>query len=72
MALVHPITSQVKGYPIEVPLPAKLRVRGAVLADQIRSLDWRARKATRTGPVPAGVIEQVLAKAAALLDPEEA
>src|SRR3990172_1318707 len=45
LALFCPITSQVKGYPFEVPLPTGLRIRGCVLADQIKSLDWRSRKA---------------------------
>ncbi len=45
LALACPVTSQVKGYPFEVSLTSK-RVRGVVLADQIRSLDWRARQFT--------------------------
>jgi mRNA interferase MazF len=43
LALACPITSQAKGYPFEVSLTSK-RVKGVVLADQIRSLDWRARQ----------------------------
>lgn len=39
--------SHVKGYPFEVVLPATGRVRGAVLADQVKSLDWRMRRAQR-------------------------
>ena len=41
LALVCPITSKVKGYPFEVPLPNGVPVQGVVLADQLRSLDWR-------------------------------
>ena len=41
LALVCPITSKVKGYPFEVPLPDGGPVQGVVLADQLRSLDWR-------------------------------
>ena len=47
LALFCPITSRVKGYPFEVPLSDEGKTRGAVLSDQLKSLDWRARKATR-------------------------
>lgn len=43
LALACPVTSQVKGYPFEVSLMSK-HVRGVVLADQVRSLDWRTRQ----------------------------
>jgi len=43
LALTCPITSQVKGYPFEVAVTAG-RVGGVVLADQVRSLDWRSRQ----------------------------
>jgi mRNA interferase MazF len=45
LAILCPITSQVKGYPFEVPVPEGLPVDGVVLADQAKSLDWRARGA---------------------------
>src|SRR5437660_9952142 len=44
LALLCPITSQVKGYPFEVTLPHGLPITGVVLADEVKSLDWRARK----------------------------
>ena len=43
LALLCPITTQVKGYPFEVPLPGGLSVAGVVGADQVKSLDWRAQ-----------------------------
>lgn len=55
LALCCPITSQVKGYPFEVPVPAGAAIAGVVLADQVRSLDWRARRAEVVGQVPARV-----------------
>jgi mRNA interferase MazF len=67
LALLCPITSQVKGYPFEVPLPAGSPVAGAVGADQVKSLDWRARKAARIGAVPEQVVEQVLQRLQTLL-----
>jgi mRNA interferase MazF len=42
LVVVCPITSQVKGYPTEVPLPA-LKTKGVVLASQVRTLDWKER-----------------------------
>ena len=45
LALFCPITSQIKGYPFEVLLPADLPVVGVILADQVKNLDWRVRKA---------------------------
>lgn len=69
LALCCPVTSQVKGYPFEVLLPEGLGVEGAVLSDQIKSLDWRARKARRIGSVPAGVLQETVGKILALVDP---
>lgn len=45
LALVIPITNQIKGYPFEVRLPGGMKTTGVVLADQIRNLDWHARRA---------------------------
>jgi len=62
LALLCPITNQVKGYPYEVLLPSGLGVSGAILSDQVKSLDWRARQARRICDAPAEVTEEVLAK----------
>jgi mRNA interferase MazF len=72
LALLCPITSQRKGYPFEVPLPTGLNVQGVVLADQVKSLDWRFRRAERVDGVPAAVLDEAVAKIRVLLDPEEA
>ena len=45
LAILCPITSQVKGYPFEVTIPSGSKLGGVVLADQVKSLDWRTRKA---------------------------
>ena len=45
LAIFCPITSQVKGYPFEVPIPSGLPISGAILGDQVKSHDLRARKA---------------------------
>ena len=62
LALVCPVTSRVRGYPFEVVLPQGVDVGGVVLADQLRSLDWRARRARFAGRAPAAVLREVLAR----------
>jgi mRNA interferase MazF len=64
-----PVTPHAKGYPFEVPIPAGLRISGVILADHLKSVDWRARNAERIGALPAGTLEEALAKAALLLKP---
>jgi mRNA interferase MazF len=68
LALFCPITSQIKGYPFEVQLPKGLKATGAILCDQIKSLDWRVRKAMRLCPAPAEVGQETTAKILALVD----
>lgn len=67
LALLCPITHQRKGYPFEVRIPSQLRVTGVVLADQIKSLDWRVRQAEFICVLPAETVAEVLAKLATLL-----
>jgi mRNA interferase MazF len=67
LAVFCPVTNQAKGYPFETALPPGLRVQGVVLADHVRSLDWRARRAEIICAAPAGVVEDVAAKVQALL-----
>ena len=67
LAILCPVTSQVKGYPFEVVLPKGLPVLGAVLSDQVRSLDWRARKAARICRLPEEITGEVLGKLHSLL-----
>jgi mRNA interferase MazF len=59
--LACPVTSRVKGYPFEVALPAGLPVSGVILADQIKSLDWRERKAQFATRATGEVIDEVVA-----------
>jgi mRNA interferase MazF len=67
LAIVCPITSQVKGYPFEVPLPPSAKLTGVVLADQVKSLDWRARNARLVLRLPEDITQQVLQKLHTLL-----
>jgi mRNA interferase MazF len=66
LGLFMPITSKIKGYPFEVIID-KDEVQGAILCDQIRSLDWKARKAKFAMHVPLFIMEDVLAKFLVLL-----
>jgi mRNA interferase MazF len=70
MAVVCPITSQVKGYPFEVVLPAGLSLSGAVLSDHVKCLDWRARGASFETEATREIIANVVAKLAALVGAE--
>ena len=67
LALVCPITNQAKGYPFEVALTAGQNATGVILADHLKSLDWKARRAERLGHCTAEVIDEVRAKLAPLL-----
>ncbi len=68
LALFCPITSRRKGYPFEVGLPATGEVTGVVLADQVKSLDWRARRARFACRAPPAVLGEVLDKLSVLLE----
>lgn len=68
LGLFCPVTSQVKGYPFEVRFPGEARTTGVVLADQVKSLDWRARKARRFERAPLAVTAEVVAKILTLLE----
>ena len=61
LALVYPITSQSKGYPFEVTVPSTHGVTGVILADHVKSIDWKARHAERLGACPTEVLDEVRA-----------
>ena len=67
LAIFCPITSQIKGYPFEVLLPDGLPVEGAILSDQVKSLDWRVRNAELLFSLPVSTISEVLQKLNTLL-----
>jgi len=67
LAIMCPITNQIKGYPFEVLIPAGLAVSGAILADQVKSLDWKARRAELICTLPAATVAEVLQKPGTLL-----
>lgn len=59
LAIVCPITSQVKGYPFEVRIPRDATISGVVLADHVRSVDWLAREASYIGSATESVLSDV-------------
>lgn len=67
LAILCPLTSQIKGYPFEVRIPPGLAVTGVVLADQVKSLDWRAREAEFICMLPEVTVVEVLQKLGTLL-----
>jgi mRNA interferase MazF len=69
LAIAAPITSRVKNYPFEVPLPAGAAVSGVILIDQVKNIDWKARDAVRIGVLPAMTVTEALLKLAVLFKP---
>ncbi len=67
LALFCPIASKVKGYPFEVNLSPNLEVKGVILSDQIKSLDWRVRKAKYVGKIQSDHLLKCLKKLNVLL-----
>jgi mRNA interferase MazF len=65
--LVVPVTRQVKGYPFEVVIPTGLPVEGAILADHLKNLDWRARDVRFICSLPEATVAAVIARSAVLL-----
>lgn len=61
-----PMTTRIKGNPFEV-LSELNGATGAVLSDQVKSLDWQMRRARKKGEAPANVMAHVRAKIKALL-----
>lgn len=67
LAIFCPVTSVENGYPFEVPLPNKLPVSGAILTDQVKSMDWRKRNIDYICTLPAKTLTEALRKLRTLL-----
>ena len=67
LAILCPITSQVKGYPFEVLIPEDLKISGAILSDQVKSLDWKAREAEFVCKLPTASFNEVVQKLSTLI-----
>jgi mRNA interferase MazF len=71
LGIFCPVTSQAKGYAWEVVIPADFGVTGVILANQIKSLDWKQRRVQFAGTLPQEVLDEVLDKTLAVIDPED-
>ena len=71
LSILCPITNQVKGYPFEVAVTVGLAVAGMILADQVKSMDWRERNAALISPLPADIVDAVLERVGTLFDRED-
>ncbi|MCH7652428.1 MAG: endoribonuclease MazF [Chloroflexi bacterium] len=67
LAILCPVTNQIKGYPFEVAIPPGLDITGVILSDQVKSLDWRARRAEFIATLPNDTITEALQKIGAIL-----
>ena len=67
LCLVCPITTKIKGYPFEVPLEGAKKTSGVTLADQVRSIDWQARKIKVIDHISTSSLATILAKFKPLL-----
>lgn len=67
LAILCPITNRVKGYPFEVAIPSGQEVTGVILADQLKSVDWRARNVELICSLPMTTVDTVLQRVQTLL-----
>lgn len=67
LAIFCPITSKIKGYPFEVVVAGK-KISGAILSDQVKNLDWNARKVSFVENVEAEVLREVIAKVSVIIE----
>ena len=62
-----PITSHVKGYPFEIAVNIN-NTAGAILCDQVRSLDWKERKAVKISQLDQKLLDEAISKLRLLLE----
>jgi mRNA interferase MazF len=67
LALACSVTNQVKGYPFEVAVPAGIAATGVILADHLKSVDWKAHRTEPLARCTDEVMDEVRAKLAPLL-----
>lgn len=67
LAILCPITSQIKGYPFEALMPEGLKINGAILSDQVKSLDWKVRQAEFICTLPSATLNEVIQKLSVLI-----
>ena len=67
LAVFCPITSLIKGYPFEVVIPEGNKIQGVVLANQVKSLDYKSRKVQFISKLSSSAVEEVLNKLMTLI-----
>jgi len=67
LALFCPVTHKIKGYPFEVIIPSGLKATGAILSDQVKSLDWKIRNTEFYDKISETVILEIFKKLSTLL-----
>ncbi len=60
LAIVAPITRQIKGFKIEVPLPKNCGIEGVILSNQIQTIDWKERQSAFASKVDSNTLNAVL------------
>jgi len=68
LTIMCPVTSRIKNYSFEVLLPDELEIKGVILSDQVKSLDWKQRHTEYIAKVPASTLSEVLQKLGTLLN----
>jgi mRNA interferase MazF len=66
LAIFIPITSKIKNYPFEIEIEVNGK-KGAILCDQVRSLDWQARNANKITTISAELLEKAVSKLSLLI-----
>lgn len=61
LCIACPVTSSRRDYPFHVAVPDGCEVTGVVMVEQVKSIDFRARRVKRIGQAPAAVLDEVLA-----------
>lgn len=67
LAIMCPITSQIKGYAFEVLIENNPKIQGVVLTDQVRSLDWKIRRTSYIGKLKKETFDEVVGKLSVLI-----
>jgi mRNA interferase MazF len=68
LALCCPITSRIKDYPFEVRIDIKNKIKGVILSDQLKSLDWRERQAKYIASAPKEILDETIEKLTLLIN----
>ena len=60
LCIACPITNTRRDFPFHVPIPADQDITGVIMVEQVKSIDYRSRKAKHIGKAPEAVLHEVL------------